>query len=389
MKKSMIVLFALVLAVSLFSCKSEDGGAGAPGFPGQQGEQGEQGEQGDPGETEYPRLYVAGASSDNVCIFNEAGVAAWSHGDIYPDREIIGPDTTFAYPTGLYFVKTENSSSLYVSDAVNHQILVFSNADTIDGDIAPTKTIESVTVPAEGTAPACDSIYQPLGFVIDNDRLYLANASGDSISIFQNISSWSDGVSSPIPEACIRGSNTQLNVATGIALDEDGRLYVANHMAGEIKIWNDWTALTDMNTASNITMSGLNMPYGLFIDKNTYEKGGDTVKGILYVNDWAANSIYVYYINVNGTFNLSSASSPDLTFTSSSGLLTNPGHVWVDAESDMMYVTAFFNILIWEQASELASGDIGVPDRIIGDEGWGAPNNSQLNSARFMYLEKE
>ena len=181
MKKSMIVLFALVLAVSLFSCKSEDGGAGAPGFPGQQGEQGEQGEQGDPGETEYPRLYVAGCFNFNVCVFNEAGLAGWSHGDIYPDREIYLSGVT----VGVFLVKTESSSSLYVSDGMNHQILVFSNADTIDGDIAPTKTIESVTVPAEGTAPACNSIDEPHGFVIDNDRLYLANVVGNSISIFR------------------------------------------------------------------------------------------------------------------------------------------------------------------------------------------------------------
>jgi hypothetical protein len=103
---------------------------------------------------------------------------------------------------------------LYVSTP--NSILRFSNAETSNGNMAPTAII---------TSP---SLLAPQHMVVDTsaDRLYVANTGGKSILIFDNAST---ATGSTLPTRAISGSNTGFVNPIDVAVDTiNNLLYVAD-----------------------------------------------------------------------------------------------------------------------------------------------------------------
>lgn len=92
-------------------------------------------------DTKRNLLYVAdeGTSSSNssIEIFSKAGSA---NGNIAPSRTIAGTTSTINRPTDVYIDPV--ADTLYATDAGTNLVLSWDNASTIDGDIAPNRSID-------------------------------------------------------------------------------------------------------------------------------------------------------------------------------------------------------------------------------------------------------
>ena len=125
----------------------------------------------------------------------------------FPPRILSGAATGFHFPA---FCALDSARDLlYVTDDTS--ILVFSPASTINGNVAPVRTMTLG--------------FSPGGFVYDatNDRLFLSDAVNNAVSVFDALSILSGPVT---PNRVITGAATQLNVPGTLALDGAGHLIV-------------------------------------------------------------------------------------------------------------------------------------------------------------------
>ncbi|MEK7796634.1 MAG: beta-propeller fold lactonase family protein, partial [Pseudomonadota bacterium] len=113
--------------------------------------------------------------ANSILVFNNASTAS---GEIVPNRTISGVLTTLNAPSGI-FVDTANNR-LYVANYTGNSILLFSNASAADGEIVPNRRISG----------ALTTLNNPSGIFVDtaNNRLYVANYTGNSILVFNNAS---------------------------------------------------------------------------------------------------------------------------------------------------------------------------------------------------------
>lgn len=88
------------------------------------------------------QLYVLSSSDDDILVFTDATTAS---GHIIPARIISGTETGLNYPTGLWL--DSNSDQLYVASGYSYTtILVFTQASTTNGNVAPARSITSATL---------------------------------------------------------------------------------------------------------------------------------------------------------------------------------------------------------------------------------------------------
>ncbi|MCL4478065.1 MAG: hypothetical protein M1381_03045 [Deltaproteobacteria bacterium] len=84
------------------------------------------------------QLYV-GESNNSILVFTSASTMS---GDVTPARVISGAATELNYPTSLWL--DSNSDQLYVASGYsNTSILVFTQASTANGNVAPARSISS------------------------------------------------------------------------------------------------------------------------------------------------------------------------------------------------------------------------------------------------------
>ena len=187
-------------------------------------------------DTAADRLYVANSGDLSILIFDNISTKT---GNVAPERQIIGANTTFIAPTDVSLDKGRDL--LYVADDTDVQ--VFASASTATGNIAPTRTYTT-------SASTISAIF------IDgaNDRLYVADPAG-TIDVYDSISTVAAG---PITaNRTINGANTHLGSPDGLALDGGGRLVVANGSAKSITIFNN-AAGANGNIAPNAEIVGAN-----------------------------------------------------------------------------------------------------------------------------------
>lgn len=195
------------------------------------------------------RLYVANYTADSILVFNNASTA---NGDIAPDRTVAGAATSLDGPAGIYVDTTRNI--LYIANYTGSVILSYNNAGTVSGDFGPSRTIASST-----------ALNNPEGIFVDvaNNRLYVADPDSSYISVFNNASTrWGD----ILPDRRIAGipSYTPRDVFVDVAND---RLYVANYDTDSILVFNN-ASTADADVAPNRTISLPNGtgPVSVFID---------------------------------------------------------------------------------------------------------------------------
>jgi hypothetical protein len=152
------------------------------------------------------RLFVADQAADGVAIFDNASTL---NGPITPNRVIQGAATHLATPGGL---QVDGAGRLVVSNALPASITIYANAATANGNVAPVAEI----------AGSNTGMSVPDQIVVDTSgtgALYNADPGAARIAVFTNLNTANGNIS---PTRSINGASTGLTVGgqpVGVALD--------------------------------------------------------------------------------------------------------------------------------------------------------------------------
>ncbi len=239
-------------------------------------------------------LYLGDHFPASVLIFSPATSVT---GNVAPSRKLEGTNVPLYGANGIG-VDTSRDI-LYVTDNFNQVILVWDNAATVNGDVAPNRTITAVTRPGD--------------IAIDqtNDRLYVSADSGDEIWVL-NGASTQDGAA--VVNRTITA--TQLDGALGIELDlSRDRLYAASRYTNAILTFDNVDTIDGNVAPLNVisgAATGINAPIDIALDRERDH--------IYEVNDTSSDDAIRVWHNASGADgNL----SPNRTITNSAGLLTD------------------------------------------------------------------
>ncbi|HSW51601.1 MAG TPA: hypothetical protein VLG93_00090 [Sulfuricaulis sp.] len=275
-------------------------------------------------------IYVSGNASDALLIYESANSVS---GSTAASRTVAGGNTALAEPRGIAVDMARNR--IYVANAVDNSILVFSSARTMTGNIAPARTISGGTLNG------------PTGLFLDvvNDRLYVTNNSGDSVLVYDNAST------AIAPTRTLTGVDTDLDEPAGIYVDTTRNLlYVANAgNTNQVLVFNN-AATVNGNIAPVRSIPVLNAPVGISVD---------VMVDRLYVA--SGNTIRVF----DGASTANSASTPDRTISGGMSMLNQPRDIFVDTGSDRLYVAnaADDTVLVFNNASTVNGSP--APNRIL------------------------
>jgi sugar lactone lactonase YvrE len=242
---------------------------------------------------EQGQLYAANSSTNSITVY-----AAGASDDASPIATIAGNNTGLDSPLGLV---VDAEGQLYVVNTASNSITVYAAGAT--GNATPVATIEG---PATG-------LDMPQVIAIDeNDQLFVANLNLGVSSSITVYAAGATGDASPI--ATIAGPNTGLDSPLGIASDGNGRIYVANFLAGpgNVTVF-DAGATGDASPIATIAgpSTGLDAPIGLALDD----------AGRLFVTNAGGNSITVYPADATGNV------SPITTIAGPATLLDSPNGI--------------------------------------------------------------
>jgi hypothetical protein len=214
------------------------------------------------------RLFVANQSGSNVLVFDNANTKT---GNVAPDRTIGGPATQLVSPVDVALDRVKGL--LYVAD--NGKIQVFANGSTATGNVAPLHTL-SLTFNV--SAIFVDSV---------NDRLFVADITSNAVQVFDSASTLNNVVSA---NRIISGGTTQLNQPAGLQIDNAGRLIVSNFNGTSVTFYSSAaTANGDITPVASIAGSntGLAAPTQIILNNAT-------TTGDLYLADGAAASVLIF-----------------------------------------------------------------------------------------------
>lgn len=224
---------------------------------------------------------VAPGSTESSCgsIGVMSGASSIDGGQVLT-RQIYGANTGLHDPHGLWV--DEARDLLYVANAWAGEVLVWENASTQNGDVAPTRVID---VSGEG---------YPIDVMLDEDadRLYvaMANSTNGSIGIYEEASTLSGTVS---PDQRIVGSNTRISEGNNQTthnsiLIPDENLLVVGHHTNEVLIF-DLDAITFGSTSSTVDYNLT--PRIVYINESTDDTWDWSCYGIAYAED--GDELYV------------------------------------------------------------------------------------------------
>ena len=181
-------------------------------------------------------IYVADGANHRVKKYTPKGVldTSWGGGD-----GIIGGERGAGIDQfdGPYAVAVDAAGNLYVADFVNDRIKHYNT----EGELDTTWGINGII----GGSSAPGELDAPMGIVVDSSgRLYVADTGNDRIKRYTSSgaldTTWGGG------DGVIGGSGSgdlEFNTPGGLALDDSGRLYVADSQNHRVKRYtNDGTA---------------------------------------------------------------------------------------------------------------------------------------------------
>jgi hypothetical protein len=162
-------------------------------------------------------LYVGDEDGRAIHIFNPASSV---NGNTAPTRRLTGDDVPFQEPQGVA-VDTA-LDILYVVDQDTQMIYAWHNASTVNGNVAPDRTIDL----GRWTYSLC--------YDQTMDRFYISG--GSAVLIFENASGLDGEV---VPDRVVKGDATGLRYGfIAIDLTRD-RLYVSNSDEDKILVFNN------------------------------------------------------------------------------------------------------------------------------------------------------
>lgn len=198
------------------------------------------------------RLYIANTTDNSILVYNDASTR---NGNVAPNRTLKGAATLLNAPTGVFVDTTRDK--LYVINGGANSLLVFDNAATASGNTSPARVISGLSTSLNGPSGGALDVFQ--------DRLYVANTGSDAILVFDAIGTINGNVS---PSRRLEGTLTGLNQPRAVFLDlGTDRLYVANTDADSVLVFNNASVVTG-NTAPSrtVVLTGGTTPYGIFVD---------------------------------------------------------------------------------------------------------------------------
>jgi hypothetical protein len=233
------------------------------------------------------RLFVANQAGSNVLIFDNANTTT---GNVAPNRTIGGPTTLLSSPVDVALDRVKNF--LYVADGTT--IMVFANANTTTGDVAP---LHSLFLGFNASALFVDS---------GSDRLFAADTTTNAVHVFDTASTLNNVVTA---NRIISGVNTQLNQPAGLQVDSAGRLVVSNFNGPSITIYSAAaTANGNLTPVATIagTSTGLGAPTQMVLNNATttgdlYVADGAAASVLIFANIGAANGNFASTRNINGS----------------------------------------------------------------------------------------
>jgi hypothetical protein len=214
------------------------------------------------------RLFVANQGAGSILIFENASTKT---GNVAPERTIAGAATQLASPVDVALDSGRNL--LYVADSSN--ILAFASASTISGNSPPVRTI--------GLGFAASAIF----FDGANDRLFIADKAGNTVRVYDGASLLNGAVAA---NRTLSGAATLLNHPAGLQVDTAGRLIVSNSNTPSITIYSN-AATVNGNVVPVATISGSNTNLGAPTQMilNNAATGGD-----LHVADGKTAAVLVF-----------------------------------------------------------------------------------------------
>lgn len=163
-------------------------------------------------------------------------------GDVAPKRVLTGTNTQLSGPIQVFVDST--SDELYVLDKANSQVLVFSDASTIDGAVAPIRRIG-----AGGS-----SISSPSAFIFRSSPEQLIVLNPTELLIFENFRT-ANG--SPVPVARFGGAATKITNLSYGELTDSGTLLLCDGGSDQILSFDAWQ-FDQTNVAPTRFISGNN-----------------------------------------------------------------------------------------------------------------------------------
>ena len=202
------------------------------------------------------RVYVAQSQGMNSILTYAPGAT----GNAAPVDVISGSKTGLSYPQG---VALDAAGRLYVTNIIPYPANVPSitvYAPGASGNASPVATIQGSNT----------GLGTPQDIAVDaQGRVYVANGGGGSVTVY---APGANGNVSPI--ASISGSNTGLTEPIGIAVDGTGKIYVSNFLACGYDIASQGIQVFAAGANGNATPiasikgsnTGLDGAYGLAVD---------------------------------------------------------------------------------------------------------------------------
>jgi len=224
-----------------------------------------------------------------------------TNGNFAPSGNVQGNATQIDDPTTLAINPDEDL--LFVANhGVSDDILVFSSASTsvFNGNLAPTRVISS------------SSLNNPTGINLDdNDNLYVANDGGNNVLVFANASNL-NGTVEPLRTI----TSTFFANVFDVCICNLDTLYVVDLVNSNVYIYNNASSLNgDVDPDFILTVQGAGTLSAISVDSN----------GTGYIVDNANNAIYSYdnIANLNGTL------PPDRVIQGASTQLDQPIRVFL------------------------------------------------------------
>ncbi|HEV2988163.1 MAG TPA: hypothetical protein VG759_06965 [Candidatus Angelobacter sp.] len=243
------------------------------------------------------RLFVANQGGGNVLVFDNATTQT---GNVAPTRTIGGSNTRLFSPVDVALDKTKDL--LYVADNTAGTIVVFTNGSTANGNISPASSLTLGFVPSALFSDGA------------NNRLFVADITNNAVRVFDNASTLTGGVTA---SRILSGVTTQLNQPTGLQVDNAGRLLVTNSNGGNVTIYSGAASINGDN-APVATIGGGNTG---IVAPTQIILNNTTTTGDLYIADGAAGSVIIFASigSANGNINATRTISGSNTGLARSG----------------------------------------------------------------------
>lgn len=192
-------------------------------------------------------LFVANFTGDQILVF-EATTETTFNGNIAPIRTIFTP-VTLNNPTGINFGANDD---LYVANSGVNNVLVYANAGTLNGNVAPTRTI---------TSTAFTAVFDV--FVDRDDNLYVLNTTG-TVAIFNNAASL-NGPQAPDITLTLQ---PPVGVLTAIVVDSNDTGYIVDNSLNAVYTYFNVSTRNGTFAADNLIQGAntqLSQPIRLFL----------------------------------------------------------------------------------------------------------------------------